>query len=351
MKRAIKDPVAHFYIRWHRDDLATKDPATLRSLTREALERFHPGLARNHQYMATLHDAHSRDPHVHVVVNRVPVTPRYRNRQGKMTPTPVLNTWQSERRCYSICDQMELRYPDLMKHLSRDNELPKYIREKPGTYRGQKRDMAAGKTPSPSPRKQMFDAVIPALRDDVKTTNWYTLSQSPTMKQAGITVLVRTGPGSHRGKDYIKNFEPVTSKHIGRKVLGVRFQDAQGRTWAPKQIHSKFKVSTIQNVLDRHMMKEQRIAQAQARKDLAKDLALDKMHIEGLAEMRAERAKVDDAGKHLAKLEELDKALRGGEDKLDGMEKKQEAKEKQQGKGKEKERSTWTTLRPDLGDR
>ncbi len=349
--RPTKDPVAHFYIRWHRDDQATKDLATLRSLTREALERFSPGLAQKHQYVAILHNAHSRDPHVHIVVNRVPVVPRYRNSKGRMTPTPVLNTWGSEHRCYAICNAMEDRYPHLMRHLSRDNELPKYIREKPGTYRGQQRAIAAGKTRKPSPRKAVFDAVIPALRDDVKTTNWYTLSQSPTLKQAGITVLVRTGPGSHRGRDYIKNFEPVTSKTIVRKILGVRFQDAQGRTWAPKQIHSKLKVSTIQKVLDRHLVKEQRIAEAKAKQDLRRDLGIDKMHADGLAEMRAERAKVDDAGKRMTKLKELEKALSGGEKKLDGMEKKQEEKEKNQGKGKENERSAWTYRGPDLDGR
>jgi hypothetical protein len=342
VKRArIKEPVAHFFIRFHSDDKATKDPATLRAVTREALERFSPGLTEKHQYVATLHSAHSSDPHVHIVVNRIPTVPRYRNAQGKMTPSPVLNTWGSERRCYVVCNKMELAHPNLMRHLDRARELPLYIREKAGVYRGQQRDIAAGKTPKPSPRKAIFDAVIPALRDDRKTTNWYTLSQSPTLKQAGITVLVRTGPGSHRGKDYVKNFEPVTSKHVGQKVLGVRFQDSQGRTWAPKQIHTKFKASTIQNVLDRHLAKAQRIAEAQARKDLAKDLGLDKMHIEGLEEMRAERAKVD----------ELKKALAGGEKKLDGMEKRQEEKEKDQGKGKENERSAWTYRGPDLDGR
>jgi len=342
------DPVAHFYMRFHRNDLATKDPATLRSLTREALERFRPGLTRNHQYVATLHDAHSQDPHVHIVVNRVPVVSRCRNAKGKMTRTPTLNMWQSKSRCLDVCEIMELAHPDLMRHLSRDNELPRYIREKPGAYRGQQRNLAQGKTPKPSPRRQMFDAVIPALQDDMKTTNWYTLSQSSTMKQAGITVLVRTGPGSRRSKDYIKNFEPVISKHIGQKVLGVRFMDKSGRSWAPKEIHSKFKASTIQKVLDKHLAKEQRIAIAKDRDAMWKELGLAKMEAASFAEMRAERAKVRDTGKTIAKLKELEKTLGGSTDrKLTTMEKKQEAKDQGNGKGQE-ERSTWTTRGQDL---
>ncbi len=321
-----KDPVAHFFIRFHKNDLATKDPATLRSLTREALERFRPGLTRNHQYVATLHDAHSRDPHVHVVVNRVPITPRYRNAKGKMTPTPTLNMWQSKARCLDICESMELAHPNLMRHLSRDNELPKYIREKAGVYRGQQRDIAAGKTPKPSPRRQMFDAVLPAVKD-ARAVDWQSLGE--LMKPQGITVKTR------------QDRNGVTR--------GVRFVDRSGREWKPKEIHSKLKFKTIEKVLNRHLAKEQRIAEAQARKDLRQDLGIDKLHADGLAEMRAERAKVDEAGKHLKKLEEVDKILAGaGEKKLSSMEKKQEAKEKQQGKGKEKERSTWTTRGPDL---
>jgi len=57
--------------------------------------------------------------------------------------------------------------------------------------------------------------------------------------------------------------------------------------------------------------------------------------------MRAERAKVDDAGKRMTKLKELEKALSGGEKKLTSMEKKQEEKEKGKGKEEKEERSTW----------
>jgi hypothetical protein len=323
-----RDPVAHFFIRFHKNDLATKDPATLRSLTREAMERFSPGLTQGHQYVATLHDAHSRDPHVHVVVNRVPVVSKYHNRRGKMTPTPTLNMWQSKARCLDICESMELAHPNLMRHLSRDNELPKYIREKAGVYRGQQRDIAAGKPARPSPRKQMFDAVIPAVKD-TRATDWQSLGS--LLKEQGVTVKTR------------QDRNGITR--------GVRFVDKTGKEWKPKEIHSKLKFKTIEKVLNRHHDKAQRIAEAKARQDLAKDLGLDKLHIEGLAEMRAARANVDDAGKRLAKLEELKKVLGGGEKKLYELEKKQEEKEKDQGKGKENERSAWTYRGPDLDGR
>ncbi len=318
----IKDPVAHFFIRFHRNDLATKDPATLRSVTREALERFHPGLTRNHQFIATLHDAHSPDPHIHIVVNRVPVVSRYRNARGKMTPTPSMNMWQSKARCLDVCEIMELTHPDLMKHLNRDNEFPLYIREKPGTYRGQKRDIAAGKTPKPSPRKQMFDAVLPAIKD-TRAVDWQSLGG--LLKEQGITVKVRQDKNG-----------------VAR---GVRFTDKTGKEWKPKEIHSKLKFKTIEKALSKHLAKEQRIIAAQDRDAMWKGLGLDKLHARGMASMQAERAKVDGAGKTMAKLNELDKILSGGtgaEKKLDGMEKKQEEKDQRKGKGKDDKEELWT---------
>jgi len=321
-----KAPVAHFFVRFHKADLATKDPATLRSLTREALERFHPGLTRKHQYVATLHDAHSPDPHVHIVVNRIPTVARYRNARGKMTPMPTLNMWQSKARCLDICEAMELAHPDKMRHLNRDRELPLYIREKAGTYRGQQRAIAAGKVPKLSPRKAMFDAVLDAVKD-TRATNWQSLGS--LLKDQGITVKTRQDKNG------------VTR--------GVRFVDNKtGKEWKPKEIHSKLKFKTIEKVLNRHLDKAQRIAAAKARKDIAQDLGLDKMHIEGLEEMRAERARVDAAGERMAKLEELKKALGGGEDKLDNLEKKQDMKEKEKDQGKGKERSDWRVPGLDL---
>jgi len=323
VKRArIKEPVAHFFIRFHSDDKATKDPATLRAVTREALERFSPGLTEKHQYVATLHSAHSSDPHVHIVVNRIPTVPRYRNAQGKMTPSPVLNTWGSERRCYVVCNKMELAHPNLMRHLSRDRELPLYIREKPGTYRGQKRDIAAGKTPKPSPRKQMFDAVLPAIKD-TRAVDWQSLGG--LLKEQGITVKVRQDKNG-----------------VAR---GVRFTDKTGKEWKPKEIHSKLKFKTIEKALSKHLAKEQRIIAAQDRDAMWKGLGLDKLHARGMASMQAERAKVDGAGKTMAKLNELDKILSGGtgaEKKLDGMEKKQEEKDQRKGKGKDDKEELWT---------
>jgi len=76
-----------------------------------------------------------------------------------------------------------------------------------------------------------------------------------------------------------------------------------------------------------------------------KGLGLDKLHARGMASMQAERAKVDGAGKTMAKLNELDKILSGGtgaEKKLDGMEKKQEEKDQRKGKGKDDKEELWT---------
>jgi len=238
----LADPVAHFWLRWPPQDSARFSPNTLRWLGREALKRMGVDIAR-HQYLMTAHGATSNDPHLHIIVNRVPVVARRKGRDGKMHPTANWNDWQSKTRAVSVCRAMEKDFPGLLTVV----EMPR-IPKRFNPTRGEK--ALEAKTGKPCPRRELFDAVMADLKDaGITDRDKY----REALQARGIKVKYKIDAGN---------------------LHGVRFIDRYGKEWKSTKVHRNLTVATFQDVWTRHSKKEQRIAQDQRWKEL-KDAVLE----------------------------------------------------------------------------
>lgn len=229
--RDLVDPVAHFWLRWSPRDSTKFTPDTLRTLGREALKRMGVDITR-HQYLMTTHGATGSDPHLHIIVNRVPVVARRVGRDGKMHPTANWNDWQSKSRAIGVCRAMEKDFPGLLTAV----EMPK-IPKRFNPTRGEK--ALEAKTGKPCPRRELFDAVMTALKD---TTIADRDKYRDVLHTRGITVKYKIDAGN---------------------LHGVRFVDKYGKEWKSTKVHKNLTVATFQDVWTRHSKKEQRIAQDQ----------------------------------------------------------------------------------------
>ncbi|NLW35178.1 MAG: relaxase/mobilization nuclease domain-containing protein, partial [Syntrophorhabdus aromaticivorans] len=225
------DPVAHFWLRWPPQDSTKFTPDTLRTLGREALKRMGVDISR-HQYLMTVHGATSPDPHLHIILNRVPTVARRVGRDGRMHPTACWNAWHSKTRAISVCRAMEKDHPGLLTVV----EMPK-IPKRFNPTRGEK--ALEAKTGKPCPRRELFDAVMTALKDTaIADRDKY----REALQARGITVKYKIDAGN---------------------LHGVRFVDRHGKEWKSTKVHKNLTVATFQDVWTRHTQKEQRVAQDQ----------------------------------------------------------------------------------------
>lgn len=229
--RPVTDPVAHFYLRWPPQDSAKFTPDILRSLAREALRRMGVDITK-HQYLMTVHNATSSDPHVHIILNRVPVVARHIGRDGRMHPAACWNTWQSKSRAIAVCRAMEKAHPSLLTVV----EMPR-VPKRFNPTRGEK--TLEIKTGKPCPRRELFNAVMPVLTNP-------TITDRDKFREALIA----------RGVT-------VKYKIDGGDLHGIRFVDKHGKEWRSTKVHKNLSVATFQDVWTRHARKEQRIAQDQ----------------------------------------------------------------------------------------
>ncbi len=229
--RDLADPVAHFWLRWPPQDSTKFTPDTLRTLGREALKRMGVDISR-HQYLMTTHGATGNDPHLHIILNRVPVVACRNGRDSKMHPTANWNDWQSKSRAIGVCRAMEKDFPGLLTAV----EMPK-IPKRFNPTRGEK--ALEAKTGKPCPRRELFDAVMAALKNTAITDRD---KYREALQARGITVKYKIDAGN---------------------LHGVRFVDRHGKEWKSTKVHKNLTVATLQDVWTRHSKKEQRVAQDQ----------------------------------------------------------------------------------------
>lgn len=283
-RKDIKEPVMHISIRWEEQDSKRMTTPDLRRYGREFLTRFGVDTSR-HQYAMYTHNSAAGDPHLHIIVNRIPIVARERDAIGRYKRTPTIPTWQSKRRAQSVCRSMERAHRHAMTPVVEDKGWPKYFRA-----------LTSERTGLPCRRREVFVAITRAAKDPRSVDlNSFAGVLKSIDSELSVKEWRDTATGTTRGIKIIDAATMVMPKKIEKKGKVVEKDEQkdeqdtpQPKGWHPRGVHKQLTFGRISEQLVINKAKRQRVAGAsRAMRELGE--YYDRARADGRAAVAQER--------------------------------------------------------------
>ena len=267
-RRDIKEPVMHVSIRWEEHDSKRMTTLDLRRYGREFMDRFGVDTSR-HQYAMYAHNSAAGDPHLHIIVNRIPIVARERDAIGRSKRTSTVKTWQCDRRGQAVCRAMERAHPRAMTPVVEAKGWPKYFRALTSERKQE------GRTGQLCRRREVFTAITRAAKDPRSTDlNSFAAVLRTIDPKLSVSEWRDTATQTVRGFKVIDAATMVSPKKIekkGKKKKKVEQKDVekdeqdtppQPKQWHPQGVHKQLTFGRINEQLAINKVKRQRVAGA-----------------------------------------------------------------------------------------